>query len=153
MSRNVSLGVKYPPLPKWMEKLPRAQGADSMARSGTGVYNTDGTRSIKASAGVEKASWVEKSSWVKRVGSLSRIRADGSVVRAGSGHGDAGRGLLVRRRTLPRWVERLPKRLVDGAGGVCARKIEDTGSRNQSTMPKWMERLPGNKIMLKGLEL
>jgi len=147
MSRNVSLGVKYPPLPKWMEKLPRAQGAGSMARSGTGVYNTDGTRSRKASAGVEKPSWV------KRVGSLSRIRADGSVVRAGSGHGDAGRGLLVRRQTLPRWMERLPKRLVDGAGGVCARKIEDTGSRNQSTMPKWMERLPGNKIVLRGLEL
>lgn len=154
-SRNVSLGVKYPPLPQWMEKLPRAQGAGSVARSGMGVYSTDGVGSRRVSMGLEKPSWTNRI--IER---MPRRIVDGRVlrqVRTSSVHEGAGSGragLVVKRRSIPKWMERLEKRLADAALGIAdvdGQGDKGVGSRCHSPMPKWMEKLPGNRM--KGIGL
>lgn len=114
-SRNVSLGVKYPPLPKWMEKLPRAQGSGSIALGGNGVYSSNriGGRKIGESGGVRKLSWT------KRVTSLRRSRTDGVVVGAAGiieGAGSVSRGFVGRRLSMPKWMERSPGNRMKGGG-------------------------------------
>lgn len=148
--RNASLNVKYPPLPKWMEKLPSAHGSGNIARGGNGIYNTDGVGDRKFSGGLG----VRRTSWMKRVVSLRKLRRNGMAVRAESipeRAGSRNRASVVRRVSILKWMQRLPKTTSNasiGAGAGGSRHTNET-SRGQSSMPKWMEKLPQNRVKVK----
>ena len=97
--RKVSLGVRYPPLPNWMAKLPGMQKEKELT---DGVTTKTETRT-KTVDGRRR----EVSAELEELLALRRRRRDGPIANGAGGARSVDELTLARTRT--RWMQRLPR--------------------------------------------